>query len=163
MNMGEKVNVLWLSKHPILPAEIRALEKVLVKPEIIMYPYQVFGVDYIVENVIKPRNIKVVIALLPLTIVSPLVELSQQVGFEVWQPKMIHLHNHDVPICKEFDPDRDIMLKTRDHDNKVFYRHSRFMFFQRIKAIKIEAEPILPPSEKQDMKKDVEKAGVVNK
>jgi len=76
---------------------------------------------------------------------------------------MMHLHNHDTPYCKDFDPDRDIMLKTRDHDNKVFYRHSRFMFFQRIKAIKIEAEPILPPNEKQDTKKELEKTGVVNK
>ncbi|MEM3549320.1 MAG: hypothetical protein QXJ23_10000 [Thermofilum sp.] len=163
MNASEKVNVLWLSKHPILPAEIRALEKVLVKPEIIMYPYQVFGVEHIVEKVIKPRNIRVVITLLPLTIVSQLVELSYKEGFEVWQPRMMHLHNHDTPYCKDFDPDRDIMLKTRDHDNKVFYRHSRFMFFQRIKAIKIEAEPILPSNEKQEAKKEVEKTGVVNK
>jgi hypothetical protein len=84
-------------------------------------------------------------------------------GFEVWQPQMMHLHNDDTPSCKEYDPERDIMLKTRDHNNKVFYRHSRFMYFQRIKEIKIEAEPILPPSEKRDMKKELEKTGVVSK
>jgi hypothetical protein len=163
MNGGEKVNVLWLSKHPILPAELRALENVLVKPEIIMYPYQVYGVEHIVENVIKPRNIRVVVTTLPLSIVSLLLEYAPKTGFEVWQPRMMHLHIHDAPFCKEFDPDRDIMLKTRDHNNKVFYRHSRFMFFQRVKAIKIEAEPVLPPSEEQDVKKDVERAGVVNR
>ncbi|MCI4408423.1 MAG: hypothetical protein JHC26_04980 [Thermofilum sp.] len=161
MTASEKVKVLWLSRHQILTAEIKALEKLLDKPEIIMYPYQVYNIDYIVENVIKPRNIRVVISLLPLTITSRLVQLASEKGFEVWQPQMLHLHNHDTPNCKDFDPDRDIMLKTRDHDNKVFYRHSRFMYFQRIKEIKIDAEPILPPSEKRDMKKELEKTGVV--
>jgi hypothetical protein len=163
MSTSEKVNVLWLSKHPILTAEIKALEKVLVKPEIIMYPYQVFGVEHVVENVIKPRNIRVVITLLPLTITAQLLEYAPILGFEVWQPKMMHLHNHDTPFCREFDPDRDIMLKTRDHDGRVFYRHSRFMFFQRVKAIKIEAEPILPSNGIQEVKKEVDKTGVVSK
>jgi hypothetical protein len=140
------------------------LEKIFGRPEIVMYPYHVFSVQELVQNVVKPRNIRVVIGVVPMTIVAQLLDTSHAAGFEVWQPKMMHLHNHDTPFCKEFDPDRDVILATRGYDNKVFYRHSRFMFFQRIKAITVDAEPVLPPGEKQGERKEVEsRAGVVEK
>jgi len=79
--------VLWVSRHPPLPAQITELERKLNGVVI----YQVSGVipnaEAIVE-IAKKYNAEVIVPVIPLSMIARLVELSKQNKFVVLLAKM---------------------------------------------------------------------------
>jgi len=83
----EKTTILWVSRHSPLPAQIAELEKKLGGIVI----YQLSGVipnaEFVVE-VAKKVGAKIIVPVLPLSMVARLAELSKSGGFTVVMAKM---------------------------------------------------------------------------
>lgn len=145
VNMGaeKKVKtVLWVSRHEILPAQALLLSEKLGDFKIVMFRDKVPSAEWLLKNVILPREVDIVIPVLPLSIIAKLFDLSKRYGFEIWWAQMELLHNDYSKDCPEFDHKRDTMVLGVDLGGKRIWRHYRFKGFYRVKGIKIELEEV---------------------
>lgn len=108
--------ILWLSRHEILPAQRKELERIFGDIEIIKHSEKVENDEHVI-NLIKKYNADEIVAVLPLSIIARIVER----GIKPIFAKM------DV-VDDDFDSERDVIHAGR---------HYRFSHFERIEQIKI--------------------------
>ena len=138
----EKKNVLWVSRHGMLPAQMRFLAEKLGNFNVEFYNGMVPSAEYLVENVIVPKGINIVIPVLPLSMIARLVELSKKHGFEVWWAQMELLHNDYEETCPDFDEETDAMVPGVDANGRKMWRHYRFKGFHRVREVKLVLEEV---------------------
>jgi len=140
------LKVLWVAKNRMLREEVRQLkayaEKNGMKLKLDSYVGKVPSVEWLVRKKILPGGYGVVVAVLPLSMMSHLVALGRRYGFEVWRPKVEILHLDWKIPCPEFDGARDVMMPTVSADGDVAFAHKRFLHYERVRAIELLAEPI---------------------
>ena len=136
------MKVLWVSRHGILPAQAKFLMRKFKSFKIEFFRDKVSSAEWLVKNVVLPKEIDVVIPVLPLSMVARLVELGKKLNFEVWWAQMELLHNDYEEKCQNFDDDRDVMVPGLDSEGKKIWRHYRFKGFYRIKEVKLELEEV---------------------
>jgi len=134
--------VLWVSRHGMLPAQAGFLFEKLRNFRVEFFRDKVPSAEWLVENVILPKEIDIVIPVLPLSMVARLVELGKKHGFEVWWAQMELLHNDYSEECPEFDRERDAMVPGVDSEGRRMWRHYRFRGFYRVKEVKLELEEV---------------------
>ena len=138
-----KTRVLWASRNPPLPAQIRALKARLGKVEVIQgKPFYANAEDVI--NHAKAIGATIIVPVLPMGMVAQLLPLAQRAGITVlWaEMKQIDLiHGREPVPGRDFDPDQDSPVAARNPDGSVSWKIMRFVAFHRIKAIKLELEP----------------------
>ena len=142
--MVEKKNVLWVSRHEMLPVQMKFLAEKLKHFTVEFFRDTVPSAEWLVENVILPKKIDIVIPVLPLSMIARLVELSKKHGFEVWWAQMELLHNdyEEAPPCPDFNSDTDTMVPGLDSNDNRIWRHYRFKAFYRVKEVKLVLEEV---------------------
>ena len=135
IEMSEVV-VAWVSRHPPLRAQLADLHAKF-KVQKIEHISKTFKDANEVCQEIRAVNAKVAVVVLPLSMIARLLETCKDVTF-LWA-EMQGLHECNINECKEFQPDTDVWLPLHGSDKG---RHMRFIRFNKIKAIKMELEPL---------------------
>lgn len=84
---SESVSVLWVSRHEPLAAEVNALKERLGSVRIITAVGIIPSAEYIIE-LAERYGVKVVIPVLPLSVIARLVELARTKGITVLYARM---------------------------------------------------------------------------
>jgi len=136
---GDGEAILWVSRHPPLPSQIRFLEKKFEDPKIIQVSGRIPNAEYVAETA-QNFNAKVIIPVLPLSFIARLVELSRKFGFEVWWAEMeqVGIVSYQPEPHKDYNPETDAFIKGYEGTYKIM----RFKKFHRIKEIKMVMEEV---------------------
>jgi hypothetical protein len=133
--------ILWVSRHPPLPAQIRALEEKFSSVTI----YQMSGVIPNAETVAeaaKKLNASVIVPVLPLSMIARLAELSKQNKFVVVIAKMNNIATtksiEEAQRLVQEAPDRRTIATYADGVVRVF----EFERFERLVEVKLVTEPL---------------------
>lgn len=139
------MKIAWISRHAPLPAQLRELRRIFGNIEIIRISRTFTSVETIYRLLLE-NNIKYAVVVLPLTMISHLLELCKKSNITLIFARMTLLHDKGClgAHCELYDPDRDVLLKTK---NDVKIRHLRFLDFKRIKEVKLVFEDLDPVSE----------------
>jgi hypothetical protein len=111
--------ILWVSRHPALPAQIRELKKRFGKETVIVADSNPFSSAEDIVQRLKGFDEMVVVA--PLSVISRLCELGVR---PLWAEMKV--------VSGEFNPDSDVILPGQPP------RHMRFQQFKRIKKVALE-------------------------
>jgi len=129
------VIVFWISRHEPLPAQIERLREILgnyeLKPIIGRIPNAEY-IDRIVTSHDADR--KIVIPVLPLSMIAKLVNLGKKHGYEVWWAEMREIRRgSNMTSIPQIDPTRQAILPT-DGGWKIveFVRFRRIVDFRII-------------------------------
>lgn len=134
--------VLWVSRHPPLPAQITELERKLLNGVMI---YQVSGVipnaEAIVE-IAKKYNAEVIVPVIPLSMIARLAELSKQNKFTVLIAKM-----NNIATTKDPNEARKIVSERPESRTISTYadgliRVFEFERFEKLVEVRLITEPI---------------------
>ncbi|MEM4592326.1 MAG: hypothetical protein QW196_02895 [Sulfolobales archaeon] len=112
--------ILWISRHPPLPKEVEALERAFGKVQILQYAGFVRDVDHVIQ-LIKQYRADEVVTILPLSIIMRLCER----GIKPLFPECIQVEGEDYDFVDEGSG-----------------RKYKFIRFVRVKAVKLETEPV---------------------
>jgi len=135
--------VLWVSRHPPLPAQIAELERRLGGIAI----YQVSGVipsAEVVVDIAKKLNASVIVPVLPLSMIARLAELSKQNKFTVLIAKMNNIATTKTKSIEEAQrlvqeaPEKRTIASYADGTVRVF----EFERFERLVEVKLVTEPL---------------------
>jgi hypothetical protein len=138
---SEKAVVLWVSRHPPLPAQIRELEGKLGGVVI----YQLSGVVPNAEAVIehaKKVNASIIIPVLPLSMIARLSELAKSSNFTILLARM-----ESVATTKSVEEARKIVAEKPDCRTLATYadgtvRVLEFKRFERLIKVELVTEPL---------------------
>jgi len=138
---GTKTIVLWVSRHLPLKKQIEALEAKL--GPIVIYQVQYAPNAQYIADVAQKLGAKIVIPVIPLSMIAALTELQNKYGFVVLWAEMEAvktLTTEPIPGL-DYDPAVEtVVVAAGAHETKT-YRIMRFKQFHRIKAVKLELEP----------------------
>jgi hypothetical protein len=128
-----KPKVAWVSKHPILPIQIKILKQKLGNPQILQYTQPFVSVEEL-YNALKQADVKYAVVVLPLSMIARLTEYNDITW--IWS-EMVKIHD-DCPglSCELFNSSTDVLLPTRSNYG-MFYRHLRFSCFKKIKGVQL--------------------------
>lgn len=136
---GGKTVVLWASRHPPLPAQIRGLEEKLGPIVVYQMSGMIPNAEYIAE---KARELKAeyIVPVLPLSMIARLTELSRREGFTVvWaEMQQVKMLNSEPKPGEDYDPETETYIKGAEGTYKVM----RFKQFHKIKSVTLELEPL---------------------
>jgi hypothetical protein len=133
--------VLWVSRHMPLPAQIVELERKLGSVIVYQMKGTVPSAETVVE-IARSLNASVVVAVLPLSMIARLAELSRQNGFTVLIAKM-----NSVATTKNMEeavrlvqeaPERRTLATYADGTMRVF----EFERFEKLVEVKLVTEPL---------------------
>ncbi|RLG50049.1 MAG: hypothetical protein DRN90_00300 [Thermoproteota archaeon] len=129
------VKILWVSRHNPLPSQVKELERKLGKIEIVQFAERVPNAEFVIE-LAKKHGAKIIVPVLPLSIIARLVELANKEDITVlWaemeQVKMLY---NPVPF-QDYDPTIETVVAAGES-----YKVMRFKRFHKIKAIRLELE-----------------------
>lgn len=111
--------ILWISRHPPLPKQVKELERIFGKIQLFQYASGVRDADHVIR-LIKQYHADEVVTILPLSIIMRLCENGVK---PLW------------PECVQTDRDFDFIDEGSG-------RRYRFIRFVRVKAVKLETEPL---------------------
>ncbi|RLE42691.1 hypothetical protein DRJ19_03665 [Candidatus Woesearchaeota archaeon] len=129
--------ILWVSRHPPLPAQIKVLKEKLGDIKLVQVIGTIPGAEYVID-LAKDLNAKVIVPVLPLSFIAHLSEMARREGLTVlWaemeQTKMV---NYEPKPSVDYNPENETWV--RGYNN---YRVLRFKKFHVVKAVKLEFEP----------------------
>jgi len=131
------INVLWVSRHPPINAQIEALESKLGGINLYQLSGTIPNVEYVME-VAKKTHAEVIVAVLPLAMIAWLAKLCEKenitlLGAEMEQVKLL---NHEPKAGEDYNPHAEVWIKGYENTWKVM----RFKGFKKIKQVKLELE-----------------------
>ena len=134
-----QTKVLWVSRHPPIPAQIRELDRVFNGTTIYQLTGRIPNAEYI-DEVAKTLNIKYIVAVLPLSMIARLTEIAEKRWYRVLWAEMEEIKQIDrEPVPgKDYDPDREVWIRGYEGTFKIM----RFKKFHRIKRIVMEMEEV---------------------
>jgi len=143
MSTAQSIPVLWVSRHQPLPCQIEELRRKLGNVELHYIVGTVPNAEYVAE-VAKTVGAKYVAPILPLSMISRLVELSRAYGFKVLWAEMTHVRTMSTEPRPSIDynPDCETVILALCDNNSRCYKIVRFVKFDVIKAIRLEKEPL---------------------
>ena len=130
----EKTTVLWVSRHPPLPAQLEELERKLGGVVVYQLSGTIPNAEYVVEKA-RELNAKYIVPVLPLSMIARLTELSKRHGFTVLWAEMQQV-SQGTGTPPEIDKAREVIVEAHGT-----WKVMRFKQFHKIKAVKLELEP----------------------
>jgi hypothetical protein len=136
-----KVVVLWVSRHPPLPAQIKILEEKFGSVAIYQMSGMVPNAEAVVEAVRK-YSASVVVPVLPLSMIARLAELSRQNGFTVLLARM-----NNIATTKSIEEARRVVWEKPECRTMATYadglvRVFEFERFEKLVEVKLVTEPL---------------------
>jgi len=126
--------VAWVSRHRPLPIQIRKLKEKFGDIELVILNRTFRDVRDIYSD-IKAVNAQYAVLVLPLSMISALVQLYKDVVW-LWA-EMVPVHEHCIgEDCPDFNAESDVIMHSPDA-----VRHLRFNEFRRILRVEMITEP----------------------
>jgi DNA-binding NarL/FixJ family response regulator len=139
MSTGETV-VLWISRHPVLPAQTEELRRKLGDISIVHYNKNVASAEEVVE-LAKKYNAKIVIPILPLSFLAKLAEEARKNSLIVLLSKMNTVKTtrdlREATRLIDEAPDKRTVSTMADGTLKVV----EFQKFEKLIAVEVITEP----------------------
>jgi len=133
------VTVAWVSRHVFRPAELTALQRMGMTKLVHINKTFTDVEDVLAE--IRKAGADAAVLVLPLSMIKKLVEMDDSIIWLWSEMELVHRRCPGTPskpwLCPQFRADTDVVM-AKGGENK----HLRFKGFYRIKAVKIELEPI---------------------
>lgn len=131
--------VLWVSRHPPLPAQLKALRERLGDAKVVTVS-AVTSAEQVIADA-EAVGASVLVPVLPLTMIAKIVEYAKQHGITVLYAKMrlAMQCNKGDPACRDFaarDPERRTLVEYKDCD-----RVYEFERFEKIVRVDVVTEP----------------------
>lgn len=127
-------NIAWISRNPILPAELTELRAKFGECVLLEHKKTFADAKEIVKWV-REDNAKYAIIVAPLSVISHLLKDGPEINW--LYAEMVSLHDCTSTRCRNFDPSRDVIVNRRG-----IIRHHRFVGFKKIIEVRIILEPI---------------------
>ena len=127
--------VIWASRHLPLPRQVGELRRLLGPIRVVQLSGRIPNAEFIVDAARK-HAAKVIVPVLPLSMVARLVELARNYGFEVWWAEMEQV-NQGAGKPPRVDEAEETVLHSPEG-----WKVMRFRRFHRIKAVKLDLEPL---------------------
>jgi len=133
--------VLWISRHKPLKEQILALEQKL--GPIIIYQASYVPNAEVIIDIATRIGAKVLIPILPLSMIARLSELSSRYNLILLWAEMQHVKTLDhVPIPGvDYDPSVETIVSATDVQGTKYYKVMRFVRFHKIREVRLELEP----------------------
>lgn len=131
---GEKTVVLWVSRHPPLPAQVKELEGKLGPVAVYQLSGMIPNAEYVAEKVAE-TSAEYVVPVLPLSMIARLTELARRQGFTVLWAEMEQIAQ-GTGTPPTIDETREVV--TQAHGT---WKVMRFKAFHVVKAVRLELEP----------------------
>ncbi|GEM_PF-5888488 len=149
MHPENELVVVWASRHTPLKCELHELHRIItekfrVKSYRIVPVRRVSTAEKLAEFV-REVGAKIVVAVLPLTVIQRLAELQAQHGFILLKPHMkeIGKYTNEADALREEAENRDCRTIQRYWgDTGTEYKVWEFQYFEHVKKVVVEAEPI---------------------
>jgi len=136
----KKKNVLWISRHKPLPAQLQHMQEKLGDFELIQHTQPISTAQKAIE-LAESVKADYIIPVLPMSFVIHLVNEAKKYGYVVLRSEMELIHNCELENCPEFIEETDVILTSKDLTTlEVIRRHFRFKEFVLLKDIKIITE-----------------------
>jgi len=137
-----KTVILWVSRHSPLSAQIKALEERLGAIKIYQFGGTVPNAEF-VADLAKQLGAKIVIPVLPLSIIARLTELARTAGFTLLWAEMeqVKVMNAEPRVGVDYNPEIETVVVAAGAHEKKSFKIMRFKRFNVIKAVKLEMEP----------------------
>jgi len=126
--------ILWISRHYPLPKQLIDLRNLFGDIKLVMVSGFIPTVESLIP-IIKSYKADIVIPILPLSMISKLCSLRDELRsknvqkFTILYPDMELLHSGKVEPCEEFDPSTDT-INNSDH-----FRFVEFKILEEVKII----------------------------
>ncbi|MEM4455519.1 MAG: hypothetical protein QXT28_12450 [Thermofilaceae archaeon] len=139
MERGATTVVLWVSRHKPLPAQLRALREKLGEIDVVQIEH-VPHADYVID-LARRLGAKVIVPVLPLSIIARLVEEAGKRGYVVLLAKM-----NAILTTRDFDEAKKLVLEAPEKRTITTYadgtiRVFEFERFERIVKVEVVTEP----------------------
>ncbi|MEM1522403.1 MAG: hypothetical protein QXU69_05220 [Thermofilaceae archaeon] len=132
------MKVLWVSRHPPLPAQILELKRKFGDVEIHHFSGRVPDADF-VARLAEEVGAQIVVPVLPLSIIAALV--NSATNLVILYAQMREVHKGPRSECERVAaerPDRRVVVEYARGVCRVF----EFVRFERVRAVKLETEPL---------------------
>jgi len=136
------VTILWVSRHNPLPAQIKALEEKLGAVKIYQFGGTVPNAEF-VADLAKQLGAKIVIPVLPLSIIARLTELARSNNFTLLWAEMeqVKVLSYEPKAGVDYNPEVETVVVAAGAHEAKSYKVMRFKRFNIIKAVRLEMEP----------------------
>ena len=130
-------NVLWVSRHPPIKAQLVELENKLACVNVFQLSGTIPNAEFVMEKA-KSINAWAIVAVLPLSFIARLSELCRKESIELLWAEMEQrdILSHEPVPGEDYDPDTEVWVKGYENTYKIMH----FKGFKRIKAVKLELE-----------------------
>jgi len=137
----EMVRVLWVSRHKPLRAQLRELRRLFGDIELIIHESTVPNAEHVISEA-KRHNAKVIVPVLPLSIIARLVEIARKEDIVVLFAKM-----EAIATTKRMEEAEKILKEAEDRRNITTYadntiRVFEFKQFEKILKVELVTEPL---------------------
>ncbi|MEM3943755.1 MAG: hypothetical protein QXJ59_06695 [Thermofilaceae archaeon] len=132
------VKILWVSRHPPLPAQILELKRKFGDVEVVHFSGRVPDADFVV-HLAEEVGAQIVVPVLPLSIIAAILNSSK--NLVILYAQMREVHKGPRGECERAareKPDRRVVVEYAGGVCRVF----EFVRFERVKAVKLETEPL---------------------
>jgi len=137
-----KTTVLWVSRHSPLPAQIKALEEKLGVVKIYQFGGTVPNAEF-VADLAKQLGAKIVVPVLPLSIIARLSELSRVSGFTLLWAEMeqVKVLSYEPKAGADYNPENETVVVAAGAHEQRSFKIMRFKQFHRIISVTMVTEP----------------------
>jgi len=137
-----KTTILWVSRHSPLPAQIKALEEKLGVVKIYQFAGNVPSAEFVVD-LVKQLEAKIVIPVLPLSIIARLSELTRSNNFTLLWAEMeqVKVMNTEPKAGVDYNPEVETVVVAAGAHEARSYKIMRFKQFHRIISVTMVTEP----------------------
>ena len=137
----EIVRILWVSRHKPLNAQVKELKRLFGDIELIIYEGTVVSAQSVIDEA-KRHNAKVIVPVLPLSVIARLVELAKKEDIIVLFARM-----EAIATTKNFEEAERLVKEAEDRRNITTYadntiRVFEFKQFEKILRVELVTEPL---------------------
>ena len=131
------VNVLWVSRHPPIYAQLIGLEANLGCINVFQLAGTIPSAEFVLEKA-KEINAEVIVPVLPLSFIARLSELCRRENITLLWAEMEQrdILPHEPVPGEDYNPDCEVWIRGYEGTFKIM----RFVGFRKIKAVKLELE-----------------------
>ena len=135
-----KFTILWASRHDPLSAQLDYLYRRFGAIRVIQIAKFFNNAEEVLSYALR-FDAKIIVAVLPLSIISKLLDLVADTGIRVLYSEMEKIYEgKEKP--KSIDEDSEVLIVAKDEEGNTLYKVMRFKKFHYIRAIRMELEPL---------------------
>jgi len=132
--------VVWASRHAPLTSQLAELRKRLGPIRVVQIP-SIPNAEWLAQRA-RQLNASLIVPVLPMSMIARLVELSKDIPVAWAEMEQVKTMTSEPRPNIDYDPINETVVVAAGAHEQRSYRIMRFKQFHRIKAIRMELEPL---------------------